>query len=128
MKKLILTLTALAIATPAFAQSELPFVGERSFAFGIDGSDNTITVAKNGNTTITNHRLGDSQTTYQGKYHPYLPIKKDGKTILYLHIKGDNIQLLDVNKKLQHGCFTYKSGLDDTADKPCITELQTIKP
>ena len=87
MKKLItLTALTLAISTPALAQSKLPFVGERSFAFGIDGSDNTITIAKNGNTTITNHRLGDSQTTYQGKYHPYLPIKKDGKTILYLHI------------------------------------------
>lgn len=108
MKKLILTLTtltALAIATPAFAKSNLPFVGERLFSMGYGQVEHTINIKKDGTTTITAHsQHTGSSVDYQGKYKAYMPYKENGKIAGYYHIKGDDIYRLDKNKKVLIEC------------------------
>lgn len=103
MKKLIPTLTALvalAIATPALAKSNLPFVGERLFSMGYGQVEHTISIKKDGTTTITAHsQHTGSFVDYQGKYQAYMPYKENGKIAGYYHIKGDEIHLLDKQKK-----------------------------
>lgn len=49
--------------------SELPFIGERSFNFmGGRGTENSITIAENGDTTVTSIGTESSSVDYQGKF------------------------------------------------------------
>lgn len=117
MKKLLITLTALAISIPALAQN-LPFVGERYFNFlGGSGTGYTIEIKASGDTHIQLHGTQSSATIYQGKYQTYLPYIFEGKIIGYHQIKGDKIYELDKNKQPITGCDIN----DET--KPCVDEL-----
>lgn len=127
MKKLILTLTALAISLPALAQ-DLPFVGERLFSMGDGAREITIKIAKNGTTTIKEHSNTGIATLYQGKYQTHLPIKYEGKITSYYQIKGDKVHRLNRQKQLATGCFACKSSLDDDGNAPCIADLEQISP
>lgn len=49
--------------------NELPFIGERSFNFmGGRGTENSITIAENGDTTVTSIGTESSSVDYQGKF------------------------------------------------------------
>lgn len=120
MKKLLITLTALAISAPVFAKSNLPFVGERSFNFEQSAcSEQVINIAKNGDTTITFVGCNQSITLYQGKYQAYLPTHWGDDNDIdkgFYQIKGDTIYALDKDKKPLMGCV-------GSADTPCQSGL-----
>lgn len=105
MKQLLITLTALstlAMATPALANSKLPFVGERVFTFEYDKDKEIITIDKNGQTKIVTsktHWLGANKVLYQGKYQSKLHINHP-KMMGYYQISGNQICLYEPNGQL----------------------------
>lgn len=107
----------------ALAQTsgKLPFVGTRYFNFdGGTGTQRSMTITKNGQTTIKLHGLYSIETIYQGKYQNPLLIK-DADSSYYYQIKGDKIHMLNKDKQLERGCYpTERAGFDDDR---CIAKL-----
>lgn len=144
MKKLLITLTALALSATACAKSEapakaelptksnvsakadtpaktdLPFVGERLFAMAGGQVENTINISQDGTTTITAHhaRAGE-MVEYQGNYQEYMPYQENGKITGYYHIKGNQIHLLDENKNALMECGTNQPA-------ECVAQLESV--
>ncbi len=94
------------------AAETLPFVGKRLFNFmGGSGTEQSITISKDGKTKIMFHGVTSSSTEYKGKFTN--PIKlKDGTGYLF---KDDKVYLLQKNGKVEQGCK------DDGV--PCVSEL-----
>lgn len=115
MKKLLLTISVLAFATSAAAQSELPFVGQRTFTFEYGKDLETITIAPNGQTKILTgktHYLGADKILYQGEYQTYLPVKNG-----FYQVKGNKIYALDERKEPADCGVTVEEG-------HCAADLQ----
>ncbi len=104
------------------ASTKLPFVGTRYFNFdGGTGTERSMTIAKNGQTTIKLHGLYSIETIYQGKYQNPLLIKDVGGSYYY-QIKGDKIYMLNKDKKLEHGCYPTNER-ENFNDDRCIANL-----
>lgn len=122
---LTFTLPSQALAKTAHtkqATNQLPFVGTRYFNFdGGTGTERSITIAKNGQTTVKAHGLYAIDTIYQGNYQNPLLIQ-DGNSRYYYQIKGDDIYMLNKDKQLEQGCYptNERENFDDTR---CIATL-----
>lgn len=105
---------------PALASDDLPFVGERLFAFDGDNAEQTITITADGTTTIKSHRgHGQIYVEYQGQYQTHMPYHQNGKIAGYYQIKDGAMYLLDINKKTVAECgrgYRFE----------CIAELEEI--
>ncbi len=121
LKPVILALALITATSPALASSQkLPFVGTRSFDFaGGSGTEQSITINKNGMATIKFHGTASTGVTYRGKYRTYLPDGDGG----YYQIKGNTIQWLDANKNLKYGGVCGGWGLVDSDSDVCIAKL-----
>ncbi len=121
MKKLLITLTAMAISIPAFAQN-LPFVGTKWFTFtddAIGGIYHSIHIKANGDTTVHSNIMGMTSTDYQGKFQNPLPIEdENGKISIYFLIKDGKVHGLDGKKQPETGC-------DGVEGKPCVAILRS---
>ncbi len=117
-------LVALAtLATPAFAKTELPFVGDALFSYGGNAAEQHIRIKNDGHTTITEHTRSGSTVVYEGAYQSYLPITEHGKTVGFYAIKGSQIHELDANKQPRTDCAIKASD-----DQPCVSELELLTP
>ncbi len=124
MKKSLTVTCLIALATlaaPAFAKTELPFVGDALFSFGGNAAEQHIRIKDNGHTTITEHTRSGSTVVYEGAYQSYLPITEHGKTVGFYAIKGNEIHELDANKQPSTGCVAKEN---DNA--PCVAELVLV--
>ncbi len=124
----VLTVLMMALAVlpsyQALAQTsgKLPFVGTRYFNFdGGTGTERSMTITKNGQVTIKLHGLYSIETIYQGKYQNPLLINDTGSSYYY-QIKGDNIYMLNKDKKLEHGCYPTNER-ENFDDDRCIAKL-----
>ena len=119
-KSFITSLTVITLVLPSAAvhakTPKLPFVGTKYFNFmGGSATGQSITIKKDGSTTILFHGMGGDVVEYKGKFQNPIPLKYEDGTRYYYEIKGNQIRDLDENKKL--GC-TMKQD-----DDFCIAEL-----
>lgn len=127
MKKLLLTavtLIVMSLASQSHAKShsitgtnsKLPFIGTKEFNFmGGSATNQSITIKKDGSTTILFHGMSGNVVEYKGKFKNPLPLRNDDGTTYYYEIKGNKILQLDENKKLD--CTMQQD------DNFCIAEL-----
>ncbi|WLF83954.1 hypothetical protein [Moraxella sp. ZY210820] len=83
------------ITTISNAQN-LPFVGTRHFNFDTgSGTGQSITIRKDGTTTIKLHGVVSTGVIYKGKYKSLMPVENG-----YYKIVGNKIQWLDERKNV----------------------------
>ena len=89
------------IAQRISATDKPPFVGEKSFNFmGGSGTGQSITIKKNGETTIILHGTSDSAVLYKGKFSNPI-VAKDGSGWLF----KDNKIYQTTNGKVDTDCM-----------------------
>ncbi len=116
ISKLIASATLLSIGllsgngVLAGQKQKLPFIGTRYFNFmGGTGTNQSITIDKNGKTTIskffhgTFHGTGSTGVVYQGKFSNPITINYYGDIYKYL-FKDNNIYILDKDGKIEKDC------------------------
>lgn len=108
--------TAASVAAPA---AGLPFTGKRRFTFlSSTGTEYSLTIEENGNTTLQAHSTYENATIYQGAYQADLPIyNEEGKLTAYYRIDGEHIRELNPAKEAVLGCNPIQ------ANEPCRAEL-----
>ncbi len=107
MKKLTCCLLLSVFITPAYANSNLPFVGTKYFEFSWGSARTTtgsITIKKNGDTVIKTESCGhpdtgdcEKETTYKGKYKQTMGD--------YRIVSKTQIAYLDENGKIDDSCL-----------------------
>ncbi len=107
----LLLLTITFVSNMVIAQEKLPFLGTRSFNFdGGSGTGHSITIKKDGSTTVKIHGTVSTLVLYKGKFaNPIL--LKDGTGWL---LKGNKIYAL-TSGKIDNDCMGD--------GKPCESEL-----
>lgn len=107
---LLLTITFI-VSNMVIAQEKLPFLGTRSFNFYMgSGTGHSITIKKDGSTTVKIHGTVSTEVLYRGKFANPI-VLKDGTGWL---LKGNKIYAL-TNGKIDNDCRGD--------GKPCESEL-----
>lgn len=105
--------------------TQLPFIGTLHFNFeGGSSTEQSITIQKNGMTTIKWYGDAETAILYRGRYQQYLPININiyPDKHYYKIANSKQILRLDKNKKLENDCQP-KYISDDEYDERCIAEL-----
>lgn len=113
MRKLAMILLGVLMWQTAMAKDALPFVGGRYFNLaGGNGTEQTISIDKSGNTLIELHGKFGSGVVYRGKYKA---IMCDEYGECYKIIAKDKIASVDKDGKIQMNCRAD--------DEPCVAPL-----
>ena len=122
-KKLVPLFGLLMISSLSYANTTLPFTGERIFNFE-GGNDNNglIKIQKDGATDIEMFGKRFSYTVYRGMYNDSMASDEDES---YFKVIGDSIIKLDKDGNIAYECeATPDYGLDvDLYERPCISKL-----
>ena len=123
LRKLMPLLSLLMISSFSYANTNLPFTGERIFNFE-GGNDNNglIKIQKDGATDIAMFGKRFSYTVYRGMYSDSMASDEDET---YFKVIGDSIIKLDKNGNIAYGCeATPDYDLDvNLYERPCISKL-----
>jgi hypothetical protein len=100
----ILLLISILFGDMAMAKEKLPFVGVRRFnLYGGSGTGQSITIDRNGKTTIKVHGTVSTEIIYKGKFSNPITINSYGQIYKYL-FKKNKIYELDKNGKTKENC------------------------
>ena len=119
LKKLVPLLCLTMISSFSYANTNLPFTGERIFNFA-GGNDNNglINIQRDGATDIGMFGKRFSYTVYRGMCKDSMASDEDES---YFKVIGDSIVKLDKNGNIAYGCEATPDY--DLYDRPCISEL-----
>jgi hypothetical protein len=101
-----------------FAKEKLPFIGMRWFnIYGGSGTGQSITIEKNGRTTIRVHGTVSTGIMYEGKFSNPIAINEGGEIHKYL-LRNNKIYGLGKNGVILRGCWPSKSPLCESELRP----------